>query len=245
VSKYTTGEIAKLCNVTVRTVQYYDSRGILVPTELSEGGRRLYSEADLKRMKIICFLRELNIPIDTISKLLHEDAPESVIELLIEQQEQVMREELEQSKKRLNNLNEVKKALNTMESVSVESIGDAATIMENRKKLKKVHMTMLLVGLPFCFIEIAAIVIWIVAGAWWYFAAYIPVDLIVTFFVVRYYINSVAYICPQCHETFKAGTREMLFSKHTPKTRELTCTHCGHHGFCIEIYGKDIPDAED
>ena len=53
--KYTTGEIAKLCGVTVRTVQYYDTRGILVPSELTEGGRRLYSEDDLKRLKIICF----------------------------------------------------------------------------------------------------------------------------------------------------------------------------------------------
>lgn len=31
-SKYTTGEIAKLCGVTVRTVQYYDKRGILNPS---------------------------------------------------------------------------------------------------------------------------------------------------------------------------------------------------------------------
>ena len=46
-SKYTTGELAKLCGVTVRTVQYYDARGILIPSELSEGGRRLYSEDDL------------------------------------------------------------------------------------------------------------------------------------------------------------------------------------------------------
>ena len=30
-SKYTTGEIAKLCGVSVRTVQYYDERGILTP----------------------------------------------------------------------------------------------------------------------------------------------------------------------------------------------------------------------
>lgn len=47
-SKYTTGEIAKLCGVSVRTVQYYDTRGILAPSELSEGGRRLYSEDDFK-----------------------------------------------------------------------------------------------------------------------------------------------------------------------------------------------------
>ena len=34
-SKYTTGEIAKLCGVSVRTVQYYDERGILI-MELSK-----------------------------------------------------------------------------------------------------------------------------------------------------------------------------------------------------------------
>ena len=83
-SKYTTGEIAKLCGVSVRTVQYYDSRGILVPSELSEGGRRLYSEEDLKRMEIICFLRELDLPINTISQLLDEEHPEDVIDLFLE-----------------------------------------------------------------------------------------------------------------------------------------------------------------
>ena len=71
-SKYSTGEIAKLCSVTVRTVQYYDTRGILIPSELSEGGRRLYSEDDLKRMKIICFLRELDLPIGVIAQILKE-----------------------------------------------------------------------------------------------------------------------------------------------------------------------------
>ena len=63
-SKYTTGEVAKLCGVTVRTVQYYDTRGILAPSELSEGGRRLYSDDDLKRMRVICFLRDLGFSID-------------------------------------------------------------------------------------------------------------------------------------------------------------------------------------
>ena len=47
-SKYMTCEIAKLCGGSVRTVQYYDTRNILIPRELSESGRRLYSEEDLK-----------------------------------------------------------------------------------------------------------------------------------------------------------------------------------------------------
>lgn len=69
-SKYTTGDIAKLCGVSVRTVQYYDSRNILVPSELSEGGRRLYSEQDLKRMKVICFLRDAGISINSMENCL-------------------------------------------------------------------------------------------------------------------------------------------------------------------------------
>ena len=78
-SKFTTGEMAKLCGVTVRTVQYYDTRGILVPGELSEGGRRLYSEDDVKRMKIICFLRELGLSaammfVPTIGVLLSDNS---------------------------------------------------------------------------------------------------------------------------------------------------------------------------
>ena len=41
--RYTTGEIAKLCGVSVRTVQYYDSKNILNPSAVTEGGRRIYN----------------------------------------------------------------------------------------------------------------------------------------------------------------------------------------------------------
>ena len=41
---YSTGEIAALCQVSVRTVQFYDKEGLLKPETRSEGGRRLYGE---------------------------------------------------------------------------------------------------------------------------------------------------------------------------------------------------------
>jgi len=74
-SMYTTGELAKLCGITVRTVQYYDTRGILSPSALSEGGRRLYSDDDLRRMHIVCFLRETGLPINSIAALFAEENP--------------------------------------------------------------------------------------------------------------------------------------------------------------------------
>ena len=122
-SKYTTGELAKLCGVTVRTVQYYDTRGILIPSELSEGGRRLYSEDDLKRMKVICFLRELDLPIDAISQILKEEHPEKVISLLIEQQESVLSDEISEKQEKLEKLRELKNGLKTKADFSLETIG--------------------------------------------------------------------------------------------------------------------------
>ena len=131
-STYTTGEVAKLCGVTVRTVQYYDSRGILTPSSLSEGGRRLYSEDDVSKMRIICFLRELGFSIDAISKLLKEEHPENVIMLLINGQEQELTQQLSEQKEKLEKLQALKKELKSVENISFESIGDIAYTMTNK-----------------------------------------------------------------------------------------------------------------
>lgn len=50
-SKYTTGETEKLCRVSVRTVQDYDTRNLLDPSERTENGRRLSprDDRDLRR----------------------------------------------------------------------------------------------------------------------------------------------------------------------------------------------------
>lgn len=239
-SKYTTGEIAKLCDVTVRTVQYYDTRGLLVPSELSEGGRRLYSEEDMKRMKIVCFLRELGLPIDSISQLLSEADSGSVISLLLDRQERELREKISENQTKMNKLEELKRELKGVEHISVESIGDIAYIMENKKKLKKVRRVMLAVGIPINIIEVVSIVLWIVKGIWWPFVLWLVLDIILGVWVSRYYYRRVAYICPQCHTVFKPVFKEMFWARHTPNTRKLTCTDCGHHGFCVETYGGDV-----
>ena len=118
-SKHTAGEIAKLCGVSVRTVQYYDSRNILVPSELSEGGRRLYSEDDLKRMRIICFLREAGLPINSIGELFAEEHPEKIISILLDQQEQALRDEIAEGQKKLGIIENIKHELKEVENLSV------------------------------------------------------------------------------------------------------------------------------
>ena len=234
-SKYTTGEIAKLCGVTVRTVQYYDTRGILVPTELSEGGRRLYSEDDLKRMKVICFLRDLGLPIDSISQLLSEEDPGSVVSLLLEQQEHALKEEIGACQEKLDKLEALRRELKSVETVSVDSIGDIAYTMTNKKKLRKIHMTMLVTGLPIAVFQWTSIVLWITKGLWWLFALWAAIAIPWAILISRYYFRSISYLCPQCHTVFRPTFKEAFFARHTPATRKLTCTSCGHHGFCVEV----------
>lgn len=238
-SKYTTGEIAKLCGVSVRTVQYYDTRGILTPSELTEGGRRLYSENDLKRMKIICFLRDADISINSIGELLSENNPKSVISVLLEQQKQILREEVRKSQEKLNMLDEIKRELKGVENFSIESIGDIAYVMENKKKMKQLHAILLVTAIPIGIIQWTSIIFWIATGIWWFLALWTLVAILYAVWVTKFYFKRVAYICPQCHEIFKPKLKEAVFARHTPTLRKLTCTCCGHKGFCVETYGEE------
>ena len=238
-SKFTTGELAKLCGVTVRTVQYYDARGILIPSELSEGGRRLYSEDDLKRLKVICFLREMDIPIDAISQILKEEHPEKVIGLLIEQQEKALSDEIAEKEKKLDNLHDLKNGLRGKTVISLETIGDIAISMEGKKKLKNMRWMMILTGIPVTALQWFSIIFWIVKGVWWPFVLWVLAAVIWGIWVSRYYFRHVKYICPECHEVFRPTLKEAFWANHTPTARKLTCTACGRKGFCVEIWGGE------
>lgn len=238
-SKYTTGELAKLCGVSVRTVQYYDNREILMPSELSEGGRRLYSEKDLETMQTICFLKDLGLSLNTIAELIKSDNSKEVIKLIFEEQEKMLKDEIEARQLSLQKIETLRKILENNEKISVKSIKNVAKIMQQKKEIKKLHLTLLLSAIPIEIIEWASIVLWIKTGIWWVFAIYTILCIPYAVFISKYYFKRVAYICPQCHETFKPKLKEAFWANHTPRTRKLTCPCCKRKGFCIEIYQKE------
>ena len=147
-----------------------------MPSELSEGGRRLYSENDLKRMRIICFLREAGLPINSISELLAEEHPENIISILLDQQEHVLQEELHEAQKKLDMIGSIKQELKELEHFSVESIGDIAHIMKQKDKLTKMRWTMVLTGIPVTALQWISIILWITKGQWWLFAVWACVE---------------------------------------------------------------------
>ncbi len=66
----TAGQAAKIMGVTVRTIQYYDTKKLLVPSAVSEGGRRLYTHRDLIKLHQILSLKSLGFSLDDIRERL-------------------------------------------------------------------------------------------------------------------------------------------------------------------------------
>ena len=102
---YQTGELAEACGTTVRTVQYYDGKGLLAPSGYSEGGRRLYSAEDAERLRFILMLKALGLRLAQIKGVLESPNRDAVLKLLLDEQAESLERESDESSKRLQVLN--------------------------------------------------------------------------------------------------------------------------------------------
>ena len=68
----TTSQVAKLTNVSVRTLQYYDEIGLLKPSETTPSGSRLYDDEALQTLQQILFFKELDFKLKDIRDILQK-----------------------------------------------------------------------------------------------------------------------------------------------------------------------------
>lgn len=67
--EYSVRELADLAQISVRTLHYYDSEGLLKPKR-GANGYRLYGETELLRLQQILFYKELEFSLTEISRIL-------------------------------------------------------------------------------------------------------------------------------------------------------------------------------
>jgi MerR family transcriptional regulator, thiopeptide resistance regulator len=72
------GELARATGLTVRTLHHYDVIGLLVPSERTQAGYRLYGEQDVRRLYEIRALRDLGIPLGEIPDALDGDVRDTI-----------------------------------------------------------------------------------------------------------------------------------------------------------------------
>jgi len=70
---YTVGEIAKLAGVSLRTIRFYDVKGLLKPVSYSEAGYRYYNQQALTVLQRILMLKYLGFSLQKIEEILQGD----------------------------------------------------------------------------------------------------------------------------------------------------------------------------
>ena len=81
-------EVSELSGVTIKALHHYHKIGLLQPAEISEAGYRLYSAAELERLRHILFYREMDFPLEQI-KVLMKETPERR-QMLLQQEKLLM-----------------------------------------------------------------------------------------------------------------------------------------------------------
>ncbi|MGU3373237.1 MerR family transcriptional regulator [Bacillus mycoides] len=63
-------KVGELTGVTVRTLRYYDKIGLLKPASKTEGGHRLYTNEEIKKLQQVQFLKKIGFSLHEIKNML-------------------------------------------------------------------------------------------------------------------------------------------------------------------------------
>jgi len=235
-SEYTTGELAKLANISVRTIQYYDKKNLLEPSKIFNNGKRIYTDDDLSRLKLILLFKKLGLSLKSIADILESPNSMTVLNLLLDQQIKALKSQITESKDQLRMVDEIQRSLPQASEISLKSIDDIDEIMDNKKSLKKVHLTMIIVGIPMDVIEIVTLIWAIRKNDWIPFIFAIFVVILMAMWLSKFYYKNTNYICPNCNSEFKPKFWEAFFGAHNFRARKLVCPVCGKKNYCVEVY---------
>jgi len=68
-STYRIGEVAAKVGLTERTIRYYEERGLLESVKRLDGGQRVYTDDDVRRLKFIQKLKVLGLSLAEMQEL--------------------------------------------------------------------------------------------------------------------------------------------------------------------------------
>ena len=88
-----TGDFARLCGTNKRTLIHYDEIGLFKPAYTDDRGYRYYSESQFDVFFTINCLSKLGMPLREIGAFLNHRNPQALKKLLLEQREEVLKEE--------------------------------------------------------------------------------------------------------------------------------------------------------
>lgn len=68
---YTIGDVAKMLNLSISTLRYYDKEGLLIALKRDKSGIRTFSDKDIEALKLIECLKKSGLQIKDIKEFMY------------------------------------------------------------------------------------------------------------------------------------------------------------------------------
>ena len=124
-TKLKIGEFSQMMQVTVKTLRYYEQKGLLIPNEVDEWtGYRYYTIEQMQKLNNIRNLQQLGFSLDEIKELYEEDTHYPSLRLLnakIKETNHLLQTLAERRTKLLHWRNSIKE-IKTMDKFSIQSL---------------------------------------------------------------------------------------------------------------------------
>ena len=93
---YSSGDFARMAQVSVRTIRFYDKQNILKPSYVSPAGARFYTDSDFVKLQQILLLKYLGFSLEEIKGMTIDDADHHFLQNSLTMQKKLIEDKIEQ-----------------------------------------------------------------------------------------------------------------------------------------------------
>lgn len=93
---YSSGDFARMAQVSVRTIRFYDKQNILKPSYVTQAGARFYTDSDFVKLQQILLLKYLGFSLEEIKGMTIDDADHHFLQNSLTMQKKLIEDKIEQ-----------------------------------------------------------------------------------------------------------------------------------------------------
>lgn len=134
VKYYKTGEFAKMANLSIRTIRYYDNIGLLKPSLVQNNGYRLYTDHDFVKLQKIISLKNLGFSLDDIFSMTINDSHLS-LQTSLELQKRMIDQRIESLKEMKEAIEKTEEYLQNNQEVDWQQLLNQINVATMEKRL--------------------------------------------------------------------------------------------------------------
>ena len=115
---YTIRDVQEITGIPATALRFYDKRGLLVFVKRSSSGIRIFTDSDVEKIRMIQFLRNIDMPVNVISRfiglMLQGDSTRNERRRMVDAQLASLKEEAALLQEKIEAADSLKQSLSTV-----------------------------------------------------------------------------------------------------------------------------------